>query len=84
LQTEQLTLPQQDWCRMWTRIWCAFFVVNGALALALALAAPLSWWAFYNGLLAYMLIGALLGTEWVLRRRRFPDIVKTAGEGPSR
>ena len=37
-------------------------------------ASPLSWWAFYNGLLCYALIGTLLTTEWLLRRRRFPEI----------
>lgn len=80
MQVEELTEPQQGWCRMWTRIWCVFFVANGSAALVLALAAPMSWWAFYNGLLAYLLIGALLGTEWVLRHRRFPEIAEMAGE----
>lgn len=80
MQVDELTEPQQAWCRMWTRIWCGFFVANGSTALALALAAPMSWWAFYNGLLAYVLIGALLGLEWVLRHRRFPEIAEMAGD----
>lgn len=71
LQQAELTVAQQAWCRLWTAIWCAFFLVNGGIAAALAVAAPLSWWAFYNGLLAYALIGALLSIEWLLRRRRF-------------
>jgi uncharacterized membrane protein len=71
LQVPHLTAAQQAWCRTWTRIWCGFFVANSATALALALLAPLSWWALYNGLVAYVLMGALLAGEWLLRRRRF-------------
>ena len=73
LQEPDLTPEQQAWCRLWTKIWCAFFLLNGSTALVLALAAPLSWWAFYNGLLAYVLIGSLFACEWILRRRRFPQ-----------
>lgn len=71
LQEPDLTPDELAWCRMWTRVWCAFFVGNGGIALALAWLAPLDWWALYNGLLAYALIGALLLGEWLLRRRRF-------------
>ena len=71
LQTEALNPAQQAWCRTWTGIWCAFFLSNGAIALALALAAPLAWWALYNGLIAYGLMGLLFSGEWLLRRRRF-------------
>ncbi len=72
LQEPSLSLEQRAWCRGWTRIWCGFFVVNGAIALALGAWAPVSWWALYNGMLAYGLIGGLLLLEWWLRRQRFP------------
>jgi len=71
LQTGELTPEQQAWCRTWTAIWCLFFALNGAAALALALAAPLAWWTLYNGLIAYLLMGTLFAGEWLLRRRRF-------------
>lgn len=71
LQEPELNADQVAWCRAWTRIWCAFFVVNGATAAALAIFAPITWWTFYTGLLSYALLGALLLTEWVMRRRRF-------------
>ena len=71
LQEEHLSDAQREWCLLWTRIWCAFFALNGTTALVLAVFAPLDWWAFYNGLLAYGLIGTLLASEWILRRRRF-------------
>ena len=50
-----------------TRVWCAFFVVNGAIALWTALAASDAAWALYNGAIAYVLIGALLLGERLVR-----------------
>ncbi len=82
-----LGTDKQAWCRAWTMIWCGFFVANGAVALGLSLAAPLSWWAIYNGLVAYALIGTLLAAEWILRRRRFgrgPTAAVTARDGNRR
>lgn len=50
-----------------TLAWCGFFVVNGAIAAWTALAAPLSWWTLYNGLISYGLVAVLFGAEWVTR-----------------
>jgi uncharacterized membrane protein len=72
LQETHLTDEQVAWCRRWTAIWCAFFATNGSIAVLLAWLAPLAWWAFYNGFLAYILIGTLIALEWILRVRRFP------------
>ncbi len=72
LQEPDLDHAKQAWCRLWTRLWCAFFALNGTTAAALALFAPMSWWAIYNGLLAYGLMGSMFASEWWLRRRRFP------------
>lgn len=81
LQTAELTDDQVRWCRAWTRLWCAFFVFNGSLAALTAVATPVSWWALYNGLLAYLLIGSMFATEYVLRHRRFPELRRgAAGE----
>jgi uncharacterized membrane protein len=52
-----------------TGVWCGFFVLNGSLALATALWASNQVWALYNGLLAYVMMGALFGGEWLVRRR---------------
>lgn len=67
----ELSAEQVAWCRSVTWIWCGFFLANGTASAALAVAAPLSWWTLYNGFLAYLAIGALLGGEAVLRRLRF-------------
>lgn len=51
-----------------TQVWCAFFVGNGAVALYTALYAGRDAWAQYNGFIAYLLMGALFGGEWLVRR----------------
>jgi len=67
----ELSEAKLRWCRRWTWVWVSFFVFNGGLALALALFAPVRWWALYNGLVAYVLIGLLFAIEWVARRLLF-------------
>ena len=52
-----------------TQVWCGFFVLNGALALATALWMSDRAWALYNGLIAYGLIGLLFGVEGQVRQR---------------
>jgi uncharacterized membrane protein len=61
-----------------TVVWCAFFVANGGVALATALAGSREAWALYNGLLSYVFAGAILAGERVtrelLRRRAVPPV----------
>ncbi|MEF9977838.1 MAG: hypothetical protein RR969_09810 [Thermomonas sp.] len=57
------------WVTNVTKAWCLFFVLNGGIALWTALAASDATWALYNGAIAYVLIGAMLGGEWLLRPR---------------
>ncbi len=56
-----------------TQVWCLFFVLNGAVALYTALFASLAQWSFYNGFVAYLLMGLLFAGEycarWQFKRR---------------
>jgi uncharacterized membrane protein len=57
-----------------TAVWAGFFAANALIA-AWTTTASLETWALYNGFIAYLLIGALLGFERLyrsafLRRRR--------------
>jgi len=52
-----------------TQVWSVFFAVNGSIAAGLALYGSLASWTFYNGLISYLLIGALLLGEWLVRRK---------------
>ncbi len=50
-----------------TLIWIAFFIVNGSIALFTALLASKETWMLYNGLISYVLVGALFGLEFLYR-----------------
>lgn len=64
-------LPEQatPYLRRVTVAWCIFFVGNGAVALYTATFASFDTWALYNGLIAYVLIGAMFAGELLTRRR---------------
>ena len=51
-----------------TQLWAVFFASNGAIALITVFLGE-HWWALYNGLVAYLLMGTLMGGEWLVRRR---------------
>jgi uncharacterized membrane protein len=71
MEEPDLDAPKQRHCRQWTAAWCAFFLVNGATAAALAALAPIEWWTLYTGAIAYALMGIMFAGEWVQRRVRF-------------
>lgn len=52
-----------------TKVWCGFFIVNGAMALLTALYADEALWALYNGLISYLFMGLLFAGEWLVRQR---------------
>ncbi|MFZ6657744.1 hypothetical protein [Undibacterium sp. TJN19] len=52
-----------------TQVWCAFFIINGALALSTALWASEAVWSLYTGVIAYLLMGLLFGIEYLVRLR---------------
>lgn len=52
-----------------TKVWAVFFVSNGAISCATALWASTAVWTFYNGFLAYILIGTLAASEWLIRKK---------------
>lgn len=68
--------PRRRHCRQATVAWCMLFVINAAMALALTLWAPIEWWTLYNGLIAYLLMGALAVAEIVVRRVRFREFTR--------
>lgn len=64
-------LPPQGvlYTRKVTQVWCIFFVFNGVIALSTALWSSFAWWSLYNGLIAYLLMGLLMGIEYLIRIR---------------
>jgi uncharacterized membrane protein len=69
MQEPDLDAEKLAHCRRWTGRWCLFFVVNGATAATLAIAAPLWWWTVYTGGIAYALMGLMFALEWMGRPR---------------
>jgi uncharacterized membrane protein len=76
-QVDTLSPAEVVYCRQVTIAWCVFFVVNGSLAGWLALRGTLSSWALYTGVLAYVLIGIMAATEYVIRKVRFGRFGRT-------
>ena len=69
LQEPDLAEAGVRYTRQVTKVWVGFFVINGTIAAALTLWAPLAWWTLYNGLIAYLLMGLLFSGEWLVRQR---------------
>lgn len=80
LQEPELSPAQVSHCRQFTRIWVAFFCVNGAITAGLALGGEMVAWTLYTSVFSYVLIALLLVAEWVVRRRRFGARGRSAGE----
>jgi len=51
-----------------TAMWTIFFFCNGTIAGILALRGDLAAWAFYTGILGYVLAAVLMGSELLFRR----------------
>jgi len=68
ITTPDLSEHAVGYTRKVTMVWCGFFVLNGSMALYTTLNTSLGFWAVYNSLISYSLIGALLGGEHIVRR----------------
>lgn len=69
LQNPKLPSHAIIYTRHVTQIWCLFFIINACIS---ALLVVLNWyqaWAIYTGIIAYILMGILLGAEWLYRQR---------------
>jgi uncharacterized membrane protein len=78
MQEPELSDAQVAHCRQATIAWSVFFVVNAAVAAALALLEMTAWWALYTGGIAYAAMGMMFGVEYVVRQYRF----RNYGRGP--
>lgn len=79
LRTPDLPVQAVAYTRKVTWVWCGFFMVNGAIAAATIVASE-ELWALYNGFIAYIAMGVLMGVEYLVRltvQRRY------AGQTPS-
>lgn len=52
-----------------TKIWCAFFILNSAIAAYTSVFTDIKTWTLYNGFISYCLIALLAGIEFLVRIR---------------
>jgi len=62
-----------------TLAWCVFFVMNGGIAWWTT-TQPMAVWTLYNGLIAYLAMGAMFGGEWLIRRHVMRHTAKKRGD----
>lgn len=67
LREKDLPEPAIAYCRKVTIVWCAFFVINGLVALGTVINGDMRVWTFYNGLVSYGLMGLLFAIEFIVR-----------------
>jgi len=82
----EMTVGITTYTRNVTLVWCTFFVVNGLIALYIALNETMNVWLLYNGILSYCFMGLLFGGEYLFRRyyigRPQPVAVSAASKRP--
>ena len=66
-----LPLEGIRYTRRVTQVWCAFFAINGVIALW-TIMQPMKIWLMYNGLLSYCAMGLMFGGEWLIRHKAMP------------
>ena len=69
LRDPDLPAAAIGYTRRVTQVWCLFFIVNGTVALVTAVQGDMQRWTAWNGMIAYLLMGLLMGGEWLVRRR---------------
>lgn len=63
-----------EYCRQLTIMWTAFFAFNVIMCVVLAIWSNNKWWALYNGVFIYLMIGVLTTGEYIYRHFRFPGL----------
>ncbi len=67
LRESNITAKKQRYMWRLTVVWCGFFIVNGLISLYTWLYMSLAAWTLYNGLISYLLLGALVVAELAYR-----------------
>lgn len=68
LKTSDLPPKGIRYTRKVTKIWCLFFLFNIILCSLFIYLDAYQWWALYTGIIAYLLMGLLIGGEWIVRQ----------------
>jgi len=74
LEFTELPPGIKAYCRQLTILWTSFFAFNVMMCIALAVFSNDKWWALYNGVFIYLMIGVLTAGEYIYRHFRFPEL----------
>ncbi len=74
LQFPEFPAGVSGYLRNLTLLWTLFFAFNAIVCIVLAIWTDDRWWAIYNGLIIYLLIGLLMIGEYIYRHFRFPEL----------
>lgn len=69
LRQRELAPAEISYTRAVTVVWTVFLLANAAVSALVGLRGSLALWTLYNGLVSYLLMGALLAGELLVRRR---------------
>ncbi len=69
IKEPELSVAGVRYTRNVTVVWSVFFLLNGSVAIYTAIWTTVETWTLYNGLVAYVLMGALFAGEWLVRAR---------------
>ncbi|WP_368544168.1 hypothetical protein [Enterobacter soli] len=69
LREPELSPAGVAYTRRVTKVWCVFFIGNGAIALFTVLHGDVRLWTLWNGMVSYILMGTLMAAEWLVRQR---------------
>ena len=67
LQDPELSPEGVNYTRRVTQIWCGYFILNSIITSYTIFWGSLSLWTWYNGFIAYILLGTLITSEWLYR-----------------
>ncbi len=58
-----------EYCRRVTVVWILFFLINGVIASMTVVLGSDELWTLYNGLISYLLMGAIFLIEFIIRKK---------------
>ena len=74
LQFSEIPAEIYHYLRQLTILWTVFFAFNAMMCVFLAVWSNDQWWALYNGVFIYLMIGLITLVEYIYRHFRFPDL----------
>lgn len=69
LTTPNLSLQGIKYTRIVTQIWCIVFTINLIITLYFIVQQHYDYWALYTGIISYIIIGLVMGIEWLIRQK---------------